>query len=180
MRHLISKRSAATFMAAGALLLLGPGMASAQSGTVAPASGTATAVRSAVPATQPVDVTMAVPAAFPVNSTINFCNNTGGKIACFKANLHYVSVIRFQLRNVVLSDTLADNRAVTAQIWTQAGRIGGELQNNNGGGSSRTWKGPLTYTRGGGILYIHIRLFAHNWAGDSKSAWSKKHYNPYW
>jgi hypothetical protein len=163
-------------MAAGALLLLGSGLASAQSTTVAPTSGTSTAAAVAVPVRAPV----AVPAAFPINSTFNFCNNTGGRIACFSAHLHYVSITTFQLSNVVLKDTLADNRSVYAQAYTQAGAIGMVYRNSNGAGSSRTWTGPIRYSRVGGVLYVHIRLWAsNNVMPPSHPAWSKLHYNPY-
>jgi hypothetical protein len=165
-------------MATGALLLLGSGLASAEPTTIAARPATTAAV--AAPAAVEVTVPVAAPAQGTVNSTFNFCNNTGGRIACFSAHLHYVNLTHFQLSNVVLKDTLADQRSVYADVYTQAGKIGTTFANHNGVGSQRSWKGPINYSRVGGVTYVHIKLWAsNNVFPPSTAAWSKLHYNPY-
>ena len=90
------------------------------------------------PVAVPVRAPVAVPAASRINSTFNSATTRAAGSACFSAHLHYVSITTFQLSNVVLKDTLADNRSVYAQAYTQAGAIGMVYRNSNGAGSSRT------------------------------------------
>jgi hypothetical protein len=80
----------------------------------------------------------------------------------------------------VLKDTLAEQRSVYADVYTQAGKIGTTFANHNGVGSQRSWTGPINYSRVGGVTYVHIKLWAsNNVFPPSTAAWSKLHYNPY-
>lgn len=48
----------------------------------------------------------------------NFCNKTGGTIACFSADIAFLSAWRFEIWQVALSDTLNDGREPIALVWS--------------------------------------------------------------
>ena len=125
-----------------------------------------------------------------VNSQFDFCNNTGkngAALACFTANLHFDSAYKFTLSSVVLTDKYCDNRSVFATptdqsgYWEQ-GYINGIpywYKNSLGCNHSETYA-TQSFSGGGRIQYVVIKLFAANTTSNSTVVSSLKHYNPYY
>jgi hypothetical protein len=126
----------------------------------------------------------AASAAPPVDSNFSFCNNTGEfTIACFSAHLHFNGRGSFTMSNIKLSDTLCDGRSADAYPYTQVGFTGHGWENGRGCGTTQYYNN-YTYTNHTNFVhYVHIRLQSCSNAyinPCSDSAWSLKHYNPYW
>jgi hypothetical protein len=122
----------------------------------------------------------AAPAAGSVDSSFSFCNTPKGgpTIACFLAELHYVSRTEFRLNTIQLEDRLCDARSSYADVYTQDGWTGIEYVNNQ---CNTTVDVPeTTHSDSNGIQYVQIRLYACNSTSCSSAVNSLAHYNPYW
>jgi hypothetical protein len=130
-------------------------------------------------------------AASAKDSTFAFCNTTGGTIACFHAVLSYTDSKHFTLGDITLSDTLKDNRAVQALVFSQAeswitGLYGPGFSqpytffNGKGAGSVINF-GTFAFSSqfGDNIDWLQIRLIACNSTSCSTAAYSFRHGNPY-
>jgi hypothetical protein len=116
----------------------------------------------------------ATPAVLPVNSEFSFCNSN---IACFVAELHYVSRTEFQLENAQLEDTLCDNRSVFADVYDQNGFLA-EFRNSEGCNSTADFP-TETISDPNGVAYVYIRLYACNSTSCSSVVNSRRHGNPH-
>lgn len=121
----------------------------------------------------------ATPNAGTVDSSFNFCNTTGGTIACFQAKLHFVNRYTFDLSNINLEDTLCDSRAVYADVYSQRAYFA-EYSDTKGCSTDTYIAGPRQYSDNLGVQYVQINLYACNNTSCSSQAWSAQHYNPYY
>jgi hypothetical protein len=126
--------------------------------------------------------------ALAAQAPFNFCNETGGKIACFSADIAFTSSTSFVLSNIKLSDTLADNRGVYAGVWGPVGswfvaEKNGEpyfYANNNGANTTKTFPTHTFTQPSGKISYVYISLFGgNNVGGNSTIVYSNKRDNPF-
>ena len=140
-------------------------LTSHENGASAENAGSAGFVRCAVLVSPPHPVAgaMSSPAAQDpsADAKFDFCNTTGGIIACFNAMLHYVSATEFTLYDVELSDDLCDSRAVFANVDTQAGTLGTFFNFHGCGTTLYDDTTPIHVTDGfDGVRYVFIDLFA--------------------
>lgn len=121
-----------------------------------------------------------VAAAGSVDSSFSFCNTPkgGATIACFAAELHYVSKTRANLNTVQLEDRLCDARSSYADVYDQNGWLGVEFVNNHCN-TTNDWS-QVVISDPDGIQYVQIRLYACNSTSCSSVVNSLKHYNPYY
>jgi hypothetical protein len=125
-------------------------------------------------------------AAAAAQPAFNFCNTTGGKIACFRSQITFTSSSSFVLTDIALSDTICDNRAVFATVYLgdgawRAGTINGvpyTFENPHGCKTTRVWA-RMSFTKPSSrIGSVHIKLFAANITSHSTIVSSKKRTNP--
>ena len=98
----------------------------------------------------------------------------------------FIEPSHFTLSNIVVTDTLCDNRSALAYVADQNGVWGrGSL-----GGVEYTYKNSLGcnhsesfgtehFERGAGTQFVYIGLFGANRLGNSTVSYSYLHYNPY-
>lgn len=121
------------------------------------------------------------------DSNFSFCNTTGGKIACFTAHLHFDNRYHFTLSNIVVTDTLCDNRSALAYVADQngvwgRGSLGGveyTYKNSLGCHHSESFGTEHFESKGDGAQFVYIGLFGANRLGHSTVSYSYLHYNPY-
>jgi hypothetical protein len=121
------------------------------------------------------------------DSNFSFCNTTGGKIACFTAHLHFDNRYHFTLSNIVVTDTLCDNRSALAYVADQngvwgRGSLGGVVftyKNSRGCNHSESFGTEHFESKGDGTQFVYIGLFGANRLGHSTVTYSYLHYNPY-
>jgi hypothetical protein len=115
----------------------------------------------------------------PANAKFDFCNTTGGIIACFNAMLHYDSATEFTLYDIELSDDLCDSRAVFADVDSQAVDFG-YLEDSNGCGTTVfDDTSPINLSDPFfGVQYVYIDLYACNFFSCSSDAYSNQASNP--
>jgi hypothetical protein len=121
------------------------------------------------------------------DSNFSFCNTTGGKIACFTAHLHFANRYHFTLSNIVVTDTLCDNRSALAYVADQngvwgRGSLGGveyTYKNSLGCNHSESFGTENFESTGAGTQFVYIGLFGANRLGHSTVTYSYLHYNPY-
>jgi hypothetical protein len=151
----------------------------------APISSLSAPVSAVLPSIAPADGTSA--AKPPTTSNFAFCNDTGGRIACFNAKLTFLSRYEFEIYSVYLADTLCDARSVAATvlsqntIWSQ-GYLGGLpyfYKNSMGCGHTEQMPNYIFEARSA-VQYVYITLWAGNNNGHSSVVSSLKHYNPYY
>lgn len=113
-----------------------------------------------------------------VDDKIDFCNTTGGIIACFNALLHYVSATEFTLYDIELSDDLNDGRSVYADVDTQAVDFG-YFSNSDGQGTTVYDSSGYDFTDSfDGVQYVYIDLYACGLLTCSSDAYSSAQDNP--
>jgi hypothetical protein len=132
-------------------------------------------------------VTAAPAAAVSPSSTFDFCNETGGTIACFYAHMEFLSRYEFQMWGISLYDGVCDNRSALAFVLSNAqGWKAGSL-----GGLNYTWKNSSgcyhyifpsnrIFEASGAVQYVEVAAYGANLNGHSSITWSLKHYNPYY
>jgi hypothetical protein len=166
----------ATAVSASASTAVAPGV---------PISSLSAPARAVLPSTVPADATPA--AKPPTTSNFAFCNDTGGRIACFNAKLTFLSRYEFEIYSVYLADTLCDARSVAATvlsqntIWSQ-GYLGGLpyfYKNSMGCGHTEQMPNYIFEARSA-VQYVYITLWAGNNNGHSSVVSSLKHYNPFY
>jgi hypothetical protein len=157
--------------------------------TLAVAATIALVVAAPLAASAATGTVHAPAAATPLSATsnFNFCNETGGKIACFSARLVFHNRNTFTLSDIELKDTSRDHRSVLALVaWQSGNEKKGELagrpytwKNSEGYGSTLR-PGNLTIAVSKGVRYVMIWLWAANLNGNSKAQPSAQHDNPFW
>ena len=115
----------------------------------------------------------------PADAKFDFCNTTGGIIACFNAMLHYDSATEFTLYDIELSDDLCDSRAVFADVDSQAVDFG-YFEDANGCGTTVTDDtSPIKLSDPFfGVQYVYIDLYACNFFSCSSDTDSNQAPNP--
>jgi hypothetical protein len=156
-------------------------LAVAVTGLVGASAGSASAAAAHTRPTPPHTAATPAQGATPnasVDSSFNFCNTTGGTIACFQAHLHFANHYAYYLSAIGLQDTLCDSRAVYADVWSQS-KYFAEYSDTKGCSTDTYIAGPLSYSDSAGVQYVQIALYACNSVSCSSVAWSLRHYNPY-
>jgi hypothetical protein len=156
------------------------GIASGIAALVLALSGTATAAASGLPSASSAPTAAVVPHAGSVDSSFAFCNTPkgGSTIACFAAELHYLSRTQFRLNTVQLEDSLCDGRSAIADVYDQNGWTGHEFVNSNGCHTTKDF-GSVTISPSHAVQYVYIRLYACNRANCSSGVNSLRHANPF-
>lgn len=118
--------------------------------------------------------------AAPADAKFDFCNTTGGIIACFNAMLHYDSATKFTLYDIELSDDLCDSRSVFAEVDSQATDFG-YFENSNGCGTTiNNDSSPIDLSDPVfGVQYVYIDLYACDFFTCSSDAYSNAPPNPH-
>jgi hypothetical protein len=167
-----------------------PGTAMAATQTAQPQPATATSAPDALPgnvfyAVNPyVSGAAVAPAAQPA---FNFCNNTGGKVACFRSQIAFTSSTSYVLSQIALSDTNCDNRAVFAAVWdnvgvTRTGFIHGvpfTFENGHGCKVTQLFGTKSFVKPSHRVEFVYIKLFAANRTGNSTIVLSGRRTNPF-
>jgi hypothetical protein len=110
----------------------------------------------------------------------DFCNTTGGIIACFNAMLHFDSSTEFTLYDIELSDDLNDGRSVYADVDTQAVDFG-YFSNTGGQGTEYYDSSGYDFTDSfDGVQDVYIDLYACGsiFSGCSSDTYSTVQSNP--
>ena len=156
------------------------GIASGIAALVLALSGTATAAASGLPSASYAPTTAVIPNAGSVDSSFAFCNTPRGgpTIACFAAELHYVSRTQFRLNTIQLEDSLCDARSAVADVYDQNGWTGHEFVDSNGCHTTKDF-GSVTISDSDGVQYVYIRLYACNSLNCSNGVNSLRHFNPH-
>lgn len=130
------------------------------------------------PPRRPPSAIAAASSSGTADAKLDFCNTTGGIIACFNAMLHFDSSTEFTLYDIELSDDLNDTRSVYADVDTQAIDFG-TFSNTNGPGTEDYNSSGYDFTDTfDGVQYVFIDLYACDFFTCSSDAFSPVRGNP--
>jgi hypothetical protein len=92
----------------------------------------------------------------------SFCNESGGKIGCFNANIEFLAANQYKLSNIKVSDTLCDDRSVLADLYDSYNAWTGVTYANGEGCNKTKDFVDTTITADGPVETVWINLYACN------------------